>query len=294
MFGNLKKKLSNAIQEGIVISESLQQQYRQRISSNSGSSSQATTPTTPLSASRLGLNESFTSSRSSSHSLGSQLPTDGVPTHLNVAAGCNLLAKYEDEWQQIHAANEENAGRAASVAAQITAVQQRASKQQATVIELNSCMAGLPALISKLQESAQTLEGLEQMGGQLEIELEKLENLCEECELQEFMLEQQFQLSKHKQRKLNELEQYRQKIAAAHQQKIRAHEQQLLQLQKERQAVFDDAFREDLAEYKQRGQLTSTLIFIRSKNNLNNSPSCRNSNKSEYTNSFRGRCTGTD
>lgn len=258
MFGNLKKKLSNAIQEGIVISESLQQQYRQRRSSNSGGSSQAssttTTPTTPLSSSRLGLNESFSSSRSSSHSL---TAADGVPTYLNVAAGCNLLAKYEDDWQQIHAANEDNAGRAAEVAKQISAIQQRATKQQATIAELNNCMAGLPALIGKLQASARTLEALEQMGGQLEIELEQLENLCEECDLQEFMLEQQFALSKHKQKKLNEMEQYRQKIAAQHQQKIRAHEQQLLQLQKERQAVFDDAFREDLAEYKQRGQLTS-------------------------------------
>ncbi|XP_062131262.1 dysbindin protein homolog [Drosophila sulfurigaster albostrigata] len=256
MFGNLKKKLSNAIQEGIVISESLQQHYRQRVSSsnNNNSSSQtsaATTPTTPLGASRLGLNDSFTSSRSSSHSL-----ADGVPTHLNVAAGCNLLSKYEDDWQKIHSTNEENAQQAAAIATQITGIQQRASGQHATITELNNCLAGLPALVVKLQASAKTLQSLEEMGAQLEVELEKLEDLCEECEMQEFVLEQQFQLSKHKQRKLNELEQYRQKIAAEHQQKIRAHELQLRQLQKERQAVFDDAFRSDLEEYKQRGQLT--------------------------------------
>lgn len=269
MFGNLKKKLSNAIQEGIVISESLHQQYRQRVSSNSSSqTSAATTPTTPLDSSpRLGLNESFTSSRSSSHSLSGQL-ADGLPTHLNVAAGCNLLSKYEDDWQQIHASNEENAGRAAAVATQITKVQQRASGQHATINELNSCLAGLPALIVKLKASAQTLEELEEMGGQLEVELEKLEDLCEECELQEFVLEQQFQLSKHKQKKLNELEQYRQKVAAEHQQKIRAHEQQLRQLQKERQAVFDDAFRSDLEEYKQRGQLTKIPTKINKQTSL--------------------------
>ncbi|KAH8410792.1 hypothetical protein KR222_008033 [Zaprionus bogoriensis] len=260
MFGNLKKKLSHAIQEGIVISESLQRQYRQRVSSNSGGSSNqtsaATTPTTPLGSSRLGLSESFSSRRSSAQSVAGQSPADELPTQLNVAAGCNLLSKYEDDWQQIHAANEDNAGRAAAVAAQISAVQQRASVQHATVAELNGCLAALPALIVKLQASARTLEALELLGGQLEVELEKLENLCEECELQEFVLEQQYQLSKHKQKKLNELEQYRQRIAAQHQQKIRDHEQQLLQLQKERQAVFDDAFREDLEEYKRRGQLT--------------------------------------
>ncbi|EDV98010.1 dysbindin protein homolog [Drosophila grimshawi] len=265
MLGSLKKKLSNAIQEGMVISESLQQQYRQRVSSSRrGSSSQtsnATTPTTPIGtqdASRLGLNENFSSSRSSSHFLGGQL-ADGVPTQLNVAAGCNLLSKYEDDWQQIHAANKANAEHASSVAEQITAVLQRAGDQRGTINEVNACLAGLPALVTKLKESVETVRSLEQMGSQLELELEKLENLCEECELQEFVLEQQFQLSRHKQKKLDELEQYRQQIAEQHQQMIRVHEQQLRQLQKERQAVFDDAFRGDLEEYKQRGQLTKIL-----------------------------------
>ncbi|XP_017840969.1 dysbindin protein homolog [Drosophila busckii] len=254
MFGSLKKKLSNAIQEGIVISESLQQQYRQRVSSSSSQSSLASKsiPTTPLSQ-----NESFTSSlnSTSTHSLTGNL-ADGVPVQLNVAAGCNLLAKYEDDWQVMHTANEENAARAASVATQITAVEHRASMQRATINDLNSCLAKLPELVTKLKASVATLQSMKKLGEQLEIELEKLEDLCEECELQEFMLEKQFELSRHKQNKLNSLEQYRQQIAAQHQEKIRAHEQHLRQIQKERNAVFDNAFQGDLQEYKQHGQLT--------------------------------------
>ncbi|KAH8301149.1 hypothetical protein KR018_003809 [Drosophila ironensis] len=249
MFGSLKKKLSSAIQEGLVIGENLQQQYRQRVSLGSQQSSPVTTPTSPT----LGLNESLSSSRSSNLSLSL---TEGIPPHLNVAAGCSLLAKYEDDWQQIHVANEENAARAATIANQIAGVQQRASNQRKTVSELNSNLAGIPSLIAQLQDSTRTLKSLEEMGRQLEEELEKLEDLCEECELQEFMLEQQFQLSRHKQKKLNDLEQYRQKIAIQHQTRIQDHEQRLLQLQRERQAVFDDAFRSDMEEYKQRGQLT--------------------------------------
>ncbi|XP_022221394.2 dysbindin protein homolog [Drosophila obscura] len=251
MFGSLKKKLSSAIQEGIVISESLQQQYRQRVSS--GQSSAATTPTSPL-----GLNESLASSRSSSLStLGATFHlADGVPSHLNVAAGCSLLAKYEDDWQQIHVTNEENGERATAVANQINSVQQRAEQQRRTISDLSVSLAGIPALISKLQASIETLHALEDMGKHLEIELEKLEDLCENCDLQEFMLEKQFELSRHKQQKLNELEKYRQHIASQHQAKIQDHEQQLRKLQRERQAVFDDAFRCDMDEYKQHGQLT--------------------------------------
>ncbi|KAH8373352.1 hypothetical protein KR009_001514 [Drosophila setifemur] len=253
MFGSLKKKLSSAIQEGLVISENLQQQYRQRVSpGNTGSTGGNTTPSSPL-----GLNESLSSSRSSNLSLSAPFQlTEGIPSHLNVAAGCSLLAKYEDDWQQIHVANDENAEKAASIANQISGVQQKASNQRQIVSELNSSLAGIPSLIFQLQASSKTLRSLEEMGKQLEVELEKLEDLCEECEVQEFILEQQFQLSRHKQKKLNELEQYRQRIASQHQSKIQDHEQKLLRLQRERQAVFDDAFRSDMEEFKQNGQLT--------------------------------------
>ncbi|EDV52296.1 dysbindin protein homolog [Drosophila erecta] len=255
MFGNLKKKLSSAIQEGLVISENLQQQYRQRVSSGNSGSSQASGITTPTSP--LGLNESLSSSRSSSLSLSSPFQlTDGVPSHLNVAVGCSLLAKYEDDWQKIHGANEENAEKAAQIANQISGLQNKASHQRKIISELNNSLAGIPTLIAQLQASSQVLNSLEEMGQQLEVELEKLEDLCEECELQEFILEQQFQLSRHKQKKLNELEQYRQQIAQKHQSKIKDQEQTLLKLQRERQAVFDDAFRGDMEEYKQHGQLT--------------------------------------
>ena len=53
------------------------------------------------------------------------------------------------------------------------------------------------------------------------------------------------------------METYRQKIAAEHQQRIKDHEEKLRKIQKERQAVFDDAFRNDLEEYKQKGHICS-------------------------------------
>lgn len=56
---------------------------------------------------------------------------------------------------------------------------------------------------------------------------------------------------------LEELELYRQKVAAEHQQRIKDHEEKLRQIQKERQAVFDDAFRNDLEEFKQKGHIPS-------------------------------------
>lgn len=58
-----------------------------------------------------------------------------------------------------------------------------------------------------------------------------------------------------------ELEIYRQKLAAEHQEKIRQHEDRWRQMQLERQAVFDDAFRVDLEEFKEKGTISSTYFF---------------------------------
>ncbi|XP_054728768.1 dysbindin protein homolog [Anastrepha obliqua] len=244
MFENLRKKFNNAIQEGFVITENLQQQYRQRQAS--ATSSNATTPT---------LDESLHSNRSSntfSHLSGSDLI---IPVDANMAAGCNLLAKYENDWKMLHDANEDNATQAAQVATQIALIGQRTKVLHVDMTDLITCLSGIPTLVEKLRESAETLEKVNTLSASVETELERLEDLCEECDLQEFMLHKQCELSQFKQMKMIELESYRQRVAAEHQEKIRKHEQQLRQLQRERQAVFEDAFRGDLVEFKTKGTL---------------------------------------
>lgn len=58
------------------------------------------------------------------------------------------------------------------------------------------------------------------------------------------------------------MELYRQKVAAEHQQRMLVHEEKLRKIQKERQAVFDDAFRHDLEEFKQNGHISSKFRKI--------------------------------
>ncbi|XP_036318561.1 dysbindin protein homolog [Rhagoletis pomonella] len=245
MFGNLRKKLNNAIQDGFIITENLQQQYRQRQASSTGSS--ATTPT---------LDDSIPSNRSS-HSFGQVSLNDVIlPADLNMAAGCNLLAKYEDDWRILHVANEENASKASQVAEQIEQIGQRTSALHVDMTDLITCLSGIPALVEKLSESAKTLQKVDALSASVEMELERLQDLCEECDLQEYMLNKQCELSQFKQMKMIELESYRRRVAAEHQDKIRQHEQQLRRIQRERQAVFDDAFRGDLAEFKTKGTIT--------------------------------------
>lgn len=54
-----------------------------------------------------------------------------------------------------------------------------------------------------------------------------------------------------------DLELFRQKLALEQEQRIHNHEMKLQLMQKERQAVFEDAFQYDLLEYKRTGQVPS-------------------------------------
>lgn len=192
MFGSLRKKLNHVIQEGLIITDNLQQQYRQSYTSTPSSS--ATTPT---------LDESIHSNRSSSFFSG-QLPGSDVilPPDVNIAAGCNLLAKYEDAWKLLHETSEKNATKAAEVAIQIEQIGQRTTALHVDMTDLATCLSGIPALVEKLQESLETLGKVSELSATIETELECLEDLCEECELQEFMLNKQCELSQFQQMKM--------------------------------------------------------------------------------------------
>uniref|UniRef100_A0A1A9X0C6 Dysbindin n=1 Tax=Glossina brevipalpis TaxID=37001 RepID=A0A1A9X0C6_9MUSC len=210
MFSNLKRKLNYAMQEGSTITENLQQQYRQRV---------------PTSKSPTSSNNSLVGSTSEL----------GLPSNINVSAGCKLLSKYEDDWQALHQNNEENSKKAAVLAGQIENIEQKMFNHQIIMTDLLTCLAGLPNLIEKLQSCRHTLTEVQELHKMVEKDFEKLQDL-------------------------KDLELFRQKLALEQEQRIRNHEVKLQQIQKERQAVFEDAFQYDLLEYKRTGQVTKIPI----------------------------------
>lgn len=207
MFSSLKKKFNNALQEASIITENLQQQYRQRV----------TTPEVIITKRETkGANnrklklfyicfncllflQSLSSSRSS---LANSTLELGLPSDVNVAAGCNVLAKYEDDWKIIHQNNVDNAKKAQEVAKQIQTIEKRMTNQHVVMTDLIHCLAGIPQLVHKLKTCQETLKEVENLTQVVDKELEKLEDLCEECEFQEYILEKQCEISKYKQKKM--------------------------------------------------------------------------------------------
>lgn len=129
----------------------------------------------------------------------------GLPTDVNVAAGCNLLAKYEDDWKVIHQNNVDNAKKAQEVAKQIQQIEKSMTNHQVVMTDLIHCLAGIPSLVTKLKGCQETLDEVNNLSQLVDKELEKLEDLCEECELQEYILEKQCEINKYKQKKMGKL-----------------------------------------------------------------------------------------
>lgn len=190
MFGSLKKKLSNALQEGITISENLQQQYKLKMSSMSSSAS--VTPTLSMSFSGI----------SSMNASSNSINTFDVPPNINASAGCGLFEKYEDEWLEIREANQQNAKLADKVALQISNIEQKCSQQKLELTDMNTCLNGVSQLIKNLKESHKSLVELQEKCQSVEKELEILQDLCEECDLQEEILHKQCELNLYKQNKM--------------------------------------------------------------------------------------------
>lgn len=177
MLGNLKKKFNNAIQEGIIISE----QYLR------------TTPTSPTF-------ETFASKAENDDFL--NLANFGIPPEVNITAGCTLLSKYEEDWKSIHKGNEENGQKATEISDKIEEIQRTSEKHQVTMKDLITCLGTIPSVVVKLKESINILSELQELSVSAENKILALQNICEECELQEEIIEKQFELSQHKQKKM--------------------------------------------------------------------------------------------
>lgn len=224
MLNNFKKKLTNVIQEGKTLSENF-------------STLKLSIPSTP------------------------KEPHDfGFPT--NVSAGCALLDHYERSWKDLHSRTEENAILADEVDLKITALKSKAKVVETTISDMNSCFQRVPAIRENLKSCLEKINEIGNLCEKVELGIVGLQDVCETCDMQEKQLDEKYQLSLYKQRKMTDLEVYRQTLAIKHQQTAKDYGIRLKQIQKERQEVFDSAFKNDLEEFKKSGNVPSKFFFF--------------------------------
>ncbi|KAL5276877.1 DTNBP1 family protein [Megaselia abdita] len=219
MLNNFKKKLTNVIQEGKTLSENF-------------STLKLSIPSTPK--------ESY---------------EFGFPTNINVSAGCALLDHYERSWEDLHGGTVENARLADKVDSKITSLRTKAKTMETNISDMNSCLLRVPAIRENLKNCLEKITEIRSLCETVELGIVGLQDVVEQCDVQEKQLEEKYQLSLYKQRKMTDLEVYRQSLATKHQQTAKDYEVKLKQIQKERQEVFESAFKNDLEEFKKSGNV---------------------------------------
>lgn len=227
MLNNFKKKISNAIQEGKTLSENL-------------SSLKLSIPTSLKEPTSLEL---------------------GFPTNINVSAGCTLLDHYEKCWEDFHRRTVQNCRLAEEVDQKITKLNIKTKSMETDISDMNSCLQKVPAIRENLKSCLEKLGEIRKLCETVELGIVGLQDVVEQCDIQEKQLEEKYQLSLYKQKKMTELEVYRQELAVKHQQTTKDYEVKLKRIQQERQAVFDSAFKNDLEEFKKSGNVPS-MYFI--------------------------------
>lgn len=205
----------------------------------------------------------------------------------NYHAGADILAHYQDIWEELHKLSETNATKAEQLAQIISKVQSRQKSDNAALVAITQALETpvnvnqkvqaddvdiqqgdavvdskddkvtlkSTSLICGLQLAIVTFKKLQLDAEKVEEGLVQLENVIEEIELEKKKKEHLNQFRLYEERKMEELQEYRNYLANKHAKSMLDQDlKEKLKLQ-ERQEVFQDAFKSDLETYKTLGTI---------------------------------------
>lgn len=234
MLNNIRKRINSVIQEGIALPEQLSPSYIRQKTSLANET------------------DLFKLAAASDPPL---------PSTINIQAGCKLLEQQTEPWTEIHTLNEENAAEAMAIDTMIERLQVNSSRMLSEMNDLNSLVASVPSILSTLQLCGESAKQIKQNCKIVNEQLFRLEDLIETMELQGQQLDHQYEMAMYKDKKLTELDLVRKELVDRHSANCREYERRIKSAQQERQAVFQEAFQNDLQFYKESGSIPSECIM---------------------------------
>ncbi|XP_072751516.1 dysbindin protein homolog isoform X2 [Anoplolepis gracilipes] len=175
--------------------------------------------------------------------------------NVNYNAGADILHHFQLQWNELHELAEENAGRAQEADTLISSIYDKLEHEWNSVACLNSTLAYIPKINNAIQDLMDQIGNLQEMFEEVEGALYRLEDLNEMLELQNRQLDHRFQLALYKEKKLIELNEFKAKLSKEHIERVSQHELNQQKKLKERRETFEEAFKEDLEEYKATGSI---------------------------------------
>jgi len=176
-----------------------------------------------------------------------------------LSAGSEVLAHFQDGWRRIHEGAEQVGRQADRADREVSRVHAEYEKQWRHVAMLSNLMAQLPKINNQIEGVMQTLGELENLFMEVEVSLLALEDTMDAREAQEKQLEQRFQLAIYQERRRQELEELETRLEMQYQKRLKEKELAEIASKKERQAVFQTRFEEDLSRFASTGLLEVPL-----------------------------------
>ena len=137
----------------------------------------------------------------------------------------------------------------------VSRVQAEYERQARHVAKLDSLVSSLPAVNSQVQQVMLTLGHLENLFMEVEVALLALEDTIDAREAQEKQLEQRFQMAIYQERRRQEIEELESRLEIQYQKRMKEKELSENIEKKERQAVYQAKFEEDMSRFSQTGRL---------------------------------------
>ncbi|XP_011057706.1 PREDICTED: dysbindin protein homolog [Acromyrmex echinatior] len=175
--------------------------------------------------------------------------------NVNYDAGADVLHHFQLQWNELHELAEENAGKAQEADVLISSIYEKLQHEWNNVTCLNNTLAYIPKINNAIQDLMDQIGNLQEMFEEVEGALYRLEDLNEMLDLQSRQLDHRFQLALYKEKKLIELNNFKTKLANEHTERLSQHELNQQKKLKERRETFEEAFKEDLEEYKTTGSI---------------------------------------
>uniref|UniRef100_A0A3P8SV73 Dystrobrevin binding protein 1a n=1 Tax=Amphiprion percula TaxID=161767 RepID=A0A3P8SV73_AMPPE len=171
------------------------------------------------------------------------------------STGLEILNRYEERWFLLHKRTKDCAQAAEAADGDIVMVSAHWEKRRTALIQLLEQLKSLPAFVSELDAITANIAHLEGDFEEMESRLVYLETLCSQCEQQTVKQHHINQLEVYKKQKRREVELLEVELNSEHAHKVAELEQAMQQKLKERQKVYEEAFIQDMEQYRSTGYL---------------------------------------
>jgi len=175
-------------------------------------------------------------------------------------AGDSYLSWCQKRWSEIHRESEHNALKAQEVNSLVSEVVDKLDRQNKAMSEFVAELTAFSDLTTNVNIVLNKMSLLSGLCGELESMLLELDDTCDQLQQHKNEQEHEIQFINYQQRKHVQLEQTKVKLARQHVTNVQQYEQQMSAVLKERQQVFEEAFMQQMQQYKTSGHLTDSRV----------------------------------